>query len=138
MLATAVAKSGTATDSPAPLASLNGAVDREEAEALLSSLPPPVSPTTVPEPVSGQLSLPMRQSSLSDYPSADTGDSLLILDELLDDIRRSRTASLASTPTQLSSDCENESVIQCEEGRRSEAELRGMGEWAKYVYSLTN
>ena len=75
-----------------------------------------------------QLSLPARQSSLSDCcPSA---DSLVILDELLDDIRRSRTTSQASTPTQLSSDCENESVFQCDEGRRSEAELRGMSEWS--------
>ena len=62
-------------------------------------------------------------SSLDKYPSA---DSLPILDELLDDIRRPRTTSIASTPTLTSSDYENESVL--EEGRRSEAELRQMGE----------
>lgn len=59
-------------------------------------------------------------SSLDSYPSTD-GESLL--DELLGDIRRSRTTSLASTPTHVSSDCDMDGVRDC---GRSEAELKGM------------
>lgn len=59
-------------------------------------------------------------SSTDSYSSID-GESLL--EELLDDIRRSRTTSLASTPTFVSSDYETD-VRDC---GRSEAELRGMG-----------
>lgn len=57
----------------------------------------------------------------SDSYSSIDGESLL--EELLDDIRRSRTASLASTPTFVSSDYETD-VRDC---GRSEAELRAMG-----------
>lgn len=60
-------------------------------------------------------------SSLDSYASTD-GESLL--EELLGDIRRSRTASLASTPTFASSECETDGVRDC---GRSEAELKGMG-----------
>lgn len=128
-----------ATDSPAPLAMAgtssglgssssdpNGA-EEEAGDPMPLLRPSATTQATVPVSRPGPpISLRARLSSLSDYPSGDA-DSLVILDELLDDIRRSRTASLSSTPT-LSSDCENESVIQCDEGRRSEAELRAMGE----------
>ena len=63
-----------------------------------------------------------NSSSLDSYPSTD-GESLL--DELLGDIRRSRTASLASTPTFVSSEGEVDGVRDC---GRSEAELRSMSE----------
>ena len=114
--------------------SLNGDSYKDDVPSPLLP-PPPSAPTSVSNPFSRlrlvdvtKPSTVARHSSLDDYPSADS-DSLLILDELLDGIRRSRTASLASTPTQISSDCENESVLQFNEGRvrRSEAELRGMG-----------
>ena len=65
-----------------------------------------------------------HSSSLDSYPSTD-GESLL--DELLGDIRRCRTASLASTPTFVSSDYEIETDGVRDSGR-SEAELKGMGE----------
>lgn len=57
----------------------------------------------------------------SDSYSSIDGESLL--EELLGDIRRSRTTSLASTPTFVSSDYETD-VRDC---GRSEAELRAMG-----------
>ena len=62
--------------------------------------------------------------------SLDSSASESLLEELLCDIRRSRPASLASTPTFLScsergSDCETDCVRDC---GRSEAELKGMGE----------
>lgn len=66
-------------------------------------------------------------SSLDSYPSTD-GESLL--DELLGDIRRSRTTSLASTPTHVSSDCDTDCVRDC---GRSEAELNGMSKWYRTV-----
>jgi hypothetical protein len=61
--------------------------------------------------------------------SLDSSASESLLEELLCDIRRSRPASLASTPTFLScsergSDCETDCVRDC---GRSEAELKGMG-----------
>ena len=60
------------------------------------------------------------------YPSEGPSPDRL-LDELLGDIRtvRSRTTSQASTPTALSSDCENDSPGLRD---RPEAELRGLGE----------
>ena len=56
---------------------------------------------------------------LNSYPSADN-----LLDELLGDIRRSRTASLASSPSAFSSDCENDPF---EPRNQTAAELRRMG-----------
>lgn len=51
-----------------------------------------------------------------------------LLDELLGDIRRSCATSLASTPTMVSlSEGEGENVFECRL-RRSEAELRTLGE----------
>ena len=61
-------------------------------------------------------------ASLDRYPSTDC-----LLNELLGDIRRSRTTSLASTPTNISSDYETENVFDVK--NRSEFELRKMGEW---------
>lgn len=62
--------------------------------------------------------------------SLDSSTSDSLLEELLCNIRRSRPASVASTPTFLScsdrgSDCETDCVRDC---GRSEAELKGMGE----------
>lgn len=50
-----------------------------------------------------------------------------LLDELLGEIRRSSTTSLASTPGSIS-EVEGESVFEYKL-RRSEAELRTLGEW---------
>lgn len=58
---------------------------------------------------------------LDRYPSTDC-----LLNELLGDIRRSRTTSLASTPTNISSDYETENVFDVK--NRSEAELWKLGE----------
>ena len=68
------------------------------------------------------LSLTKKVSSGSLDNSSIDGESLL--EELLGDIRRSRTTSLASTPTFASSDYETDCVRDC---GRSEAELKGMG-----------
>ena len=57
--------------------------------------------------------------------SLDSSASESLLEELLCDIRRSRPASLASTPTFASSDYETDCARDC---GRSEAELKGMGE----------
>ena len=57
--------------------------------------------------------------------SLDSSGSESLLEELLGDIRRSRTASLASTPTFVSSEYETDCVRDV---GRSEAELQGMGE----------
>lgn len=65
------------------------------------------------------------QIMLESYPSTDS-----LLDELLCDIRRSRTTSLASTPTIVSSDGENERGAGT--ATRREGELREMSEW--YLY----
>ena len=71
-----------------------------------------------------------NSSSLDSNTSADGGESLL--DELLQDIRRSRTTSVASTPTHMSSDCdfdvETDGARDC---GRSEAELRRLSEYTR-------
>jgi len=63
--------------------------------------------------------------SADSYPSEGPSPDRL-LDELLGDIRtlRSRTTSQASTPTALSSDCDESPGLR----DRSETELRGLGE----------
>ena len=69
--------------------------------------------------------------SLERYPSTDC-----LLKELLGDIRRSRTTSLASTPTNVSSDYEMENVFDMK--NRSEAGLRSLGAssaWTLASYS---
>ena len=73
-------------------------------------------------PVKLSLSLGKKASTGSLDNSSIDGESLL--EELLGDIRRSRTASLASTPTFASSEYETDCVRDC---GRSEAELKGMG-----------
>lgn len=65
-----------------------------------------------------------KKAALS-VSSLDSSASESLLEELLGDIRRSRPASLASTPTFVSSDYETDGVRDC---GRSEAELKGMGE----------
>ena len=70
------------------------------------------------------LSLGKKAAALS-VSSLDSCTSESLLEELLFNIRRSRPASLASTPTFGSSDYETDCVRDC---GRSEAELRGMGE----------
>ena len=60
--------------------------------------------------------------------NTDTVSRESLLDELLGDIRRSCATSLASTPTMVSlSEGEGENVFECRL-RRSEAELRTLGE----------
>lgn len=74
----------------------------------------------------GKLGLILGKKTALSLSSADSCSSIegeSLLEELLGDIRRSRTASLASTPTFVSSDYETD-VRDC---GRSEAELRGMG-----------
>ena len=70
------------------------------------------------------LALEKKRAGLS-VSSLDSSTSESLLEELLCDIRRSRPASLASTPTFPSSDCETDCA---RDSGRSEAELKGMGE----------
>lgn len=61
-----------------------------------------------------------------------------LLDELLGDIRRSCATSLASTPTMVSlSEGEGENVFECRL-RRSEAELRTLGEGENQMKWIMN
>ena len=69
----------------------------------------------------GKLELLGKMSTVS----LDSSASESLLEELLGDIRRSRTVSLASTPTFVSSEYETDCVRDV---GRSEAELQGMGE----------
>lgn len=69
----------------------------------------------------GKLDLVLGKMSTT---SLDSVASESLLEELLGDIRRSRTASLASTPTFVSSEYETDCVRDV---GRSEAELQGMG-----------
>ena len=80
------------------------------------------------------LGLGKRAAAALSTSSLDSSASESLLEELLGDIRRSHTASLASTPTFVSSDYETDGVRDC---GRSEAELRAMGKLVSSISGIS-